>query len=258
MHHYEDEKYDIFIAYYGNKLNGSENSARELFEQINNMQLTPNKRIRAYFHPAINPYGSFEETPMIVARTPMFLLVADKNIPTSRAGQLPKQRPDGTLSNLYEEVRTFHDSFMYKTHGGDKAVKVFIADNMSFKAAECLHPVFGGKTALTSCSEVQGWIRDFYLNTYIERLSANYKYLANAKPDEFLQGDWISEAEEVWQAMPDERIGRSLLVYYTIKTQKADASAKKRLSGLYREFYRMSRLDSNTRILLEKVRNLLI
>ena len=88
MGYYENDKYDIFIAYYGNAVQGSERKAREIYDYINGAKIGPNKYIHAYFHPAVNPYGNFDETPMIVARTPMFLLVADKNIPTSGDGQL--------------------------------------------------------------------------------------------------------------------------------------------------------------------------
>ena len=79
---------------------------------------------------------------MIVARTPMFVLVVDKNIPTNEDGQLIRHRADGSLGNLFEEVQTFHDS-VYKNHGDKNVAKLFIADSFDFKAAERLHPIFG-------------------------------------------------------------------------------------------------------------------
>lgn len=253
MGYYENDTFDVFIAYYGNRETGSETRAQEIYKRINNVRIGPNKYIRAYFHPAVNPYGSFEETPMIVARTPLFLLVVDKYIPTNSAGQLLKHRQDGTLSNLFEEVRSFHDSVMYKSVGGDMAAKVFIADDMDFKAAECLHPVFSGRLALRTHDEVLQWITHFYSGTYIDRLFRKYEYLAKERRGEFLQGAWVPEAEEVWRTMRSECIGRSLLIYYLYRSWQGDRNAEKQIRVLEREFSEFRNLDSKTLRVLDMV-----
>lgn len=252
MGYYESDKYDVFIAYYGDKAWGSEQKAQEIYEYINNAQITPNKYIRAYFHPAVNPYGSFEETPLIVARTPLFLLVADKNIPTNIHGQLLKHREDGTLRNLFEEVRSFHDSVMYKSIGGDTAAKVFISDDMDSKKAERLHTVFSGKTSLNRYGDVLDWITHFYTHTYIDRLWRKYEYLAQTKPNEFLEGFWVQEAEDVWRSIKSENIGRSLLIYYKIKARQGNYDARRQVWKLEQEFAALGQLEPKTVELLSR------
>lgn len=253
MEYYQNDKYDIFIAYYGSKEQGSEQKAQEIYEYINNAQIAPQKHIRVYFHPAVNPYGSFEETPLIVARTPMFLLVADKNIPTNVHGQLLKSRDDGTLRNLFEEVMSFHDSVMYKGIGGDMAAKVFIADDMDPKKAERLHTVFSGKTSLKRYEDVLDWITHFYTYTYIDRLWKGYEYLAQTKPNEFLEGAWVQEAEDIWRSMKSEKIGRSLLIYYKIKARQGSYNARRHVQKLEQEFAVFDRLESKTVELLNRL-----
>lgn len=252
MEHDQNDHFDIFIAYYGNREQGSEQKAGEIYELVNNYQIAPRKYIRAYFHPAVNPYGRFEETPMIVARTPMFLLVADKNIPTNAYGQLLKSREDGTLRNLFEEVMSFHDSMMYKWIGGDMAAKVFIADDMDPKKAEQLHPVFSGKTSLSRHSEVLEWIKHFYTHTYIDRLWKRYEYMAQTNPEEFLEGAWVPEAEDFWHSMRSEKIGRSLLIYYKVLSRQGDSDARSCVQRLEREFASFSRLETKTVELLNR------
>lgn len=252
MGYYENDKYDIFIAYYGNAVQGSEQKAREIYDYINGAKIGPNKYIHAYFHPVVNPYGNFDETPMIVARTPMFLLVADKNIPTSGDGQLPKHREDGTLRNLYEEVRAFHDSAMYKSVGGDTAAKVFLADDMDPKEAERLHTVFSGRTSLNRLGDVLEWITHFYTHTYVGRLRRKYEYMAQTNLPEFLEGDWVREAEDIWRALRSESIGSVLLVYYKIKSRQGDPEARRQVRKLEQEFAAFDRLSPKTLDLLKK------
>lgn len=112
----EDEQFDVFLAYYGNSQNGSENAARELYNFLSNQRNVNGHPLRVYFHPETKKYGQYGETPRVVARTPMFLLVVNKGIPRNDAGQLSKYRENGTLREVYEEVNTFHHS-VYKAGG---------------------------------------------------------------------------------------------------------------------------------------------
>lgn len=248
-----DLSYDVFIAYYGNRVQGSEAAAHAVYEYINNAKIGPGKYIRAYFHPAVNPYGNFEETPLIVSRTPLLLLVADKNIPTNSYGQLLKHREDGSLRNLFEEVRAFHDSAMYKNRDCDMVSKVFISDHMDPKAAEKLHTIFSGTTSFTRCEEVLEWIKYFYTHTYNERLRANYERLAQTNLDEFLRGNWIPEAEAAWRAMRHESVGRCLLIYHGMKVMQGNNYSAREIERLKEEFAAFNRLEPKTLDLLKKV-----
>ncbi len=250
----ENQKFDIFIAYHGNKNIGSEYKAHELYEYLKNKEIYPGRIIKPYFHPVTNPYGRFEDTPLIVARTPMFVFVVDKSIKMNSDGQLIKHREDGSLSNIYEEVRTFHDSPMYKSIGGDHAAKLFITDDFDFKKAERLHPIFSGRTALNTKEGVLDWITYFYQNPYLERLHTYYKYLANNNKAEFIKGDWVEEAEDVWQYTGNENIGRCLMVYYIMKADSGDRDAVYQLQHMYKKYFCIDKLDESTQNLLKIIR----
>ncbi len=255
----QNKKYDLFIAYYGNAEDGSETRARELYHQIQDVQIVPGWHINAYFHPVTNPYGRFEETPMIVARTPMFLLVVDKDIPTSDVGQLLCQREDGSLRNLYEEVRAFHDS-MYKADDRGEAAKLFITDSFDFKAAERLHTIFTGTIALSSARQVLEWIRYFYANNYCDQVYRKCSYLVKRRREEFCAGKWVPEAEKLWRFFRNEQLGRSLLIYHSYYADLGDKTAIGKLRALCREFNDIPLREESTRnvlgVIKEKLRSI--
>lgn len=74
----DDEQFDVFLAYYGNSQNGSEDAARNLYNFLCSQKNVNGWPLLVYFHPETKKYGQYGETPRVVARTPMFLLVADK------------------------------------------------------------------------------------------------------------------------------------------------------------------------------------
>lgn len=250
----ENEKFDVFIAYYGNKYTGSENKAHELYEHIKTKEVYPGKTIKPYFHPVTNPYGRFEDTPLIVARTPMFVMVVDKKIKRTVEGQILRHREDGSLSNIYEEIRTFHDSPMYKNLGGDQAARLFITDDFNVKDAEYLHPIFSGRTALSSKEDVVDWITYFYRNTYVTRLYNHYKYLAKNKKDDFIKGEWVKEAEEIWRYTCDENIGRTLMIYYIMKADSGNREYVYRLRQMYEKYSCMFGLEPSTLSILDRIK----
>ena len=239
------DKFDLFIAYYGNDQTGSERQARELYHQIHGAQIVPAKYIRAYFHPVTNPYGSFEETPMIVARTPMFVLVVDKNIPTNEDGQLIRHRADGSLGNLFEEVQTFHDS-VYKNHGDKNVAKLFIADSFDFKAAERLHPIFGGTIALNSGNQVIDWIRHVYPSVQCRQVFRKCTNLINQNREEFWAGKWVAEAEALWRLYRNEEIGRTLMIYHLYHADHGSSASRRSLINLCSELRNTRILESST------------
>ena len=251
----QNEKFDIFIAYHGNRTTGSERRAHELYEYIKNKEVFPGKTIKPYFHPETIPYGRFEDTPLIVARTPMFILVVDKNVKRTVDGQICMYREDGSLSNVYEEIRTFHDSPMYKNMGGDQAARLLITDDLGFKEAECLHPIFSGRTALNSNDAVVDWIRYFYQNIYVVRLYNHCKYLATHRQDDFAKGEWVREAEEIWGYTNDENIGRTLMIYHMMAAKSGNRESIRRLRIMYEKYNCMVGLEVSTLNTLDIIRS---
>ena len=251
----ENEKFDVFIAYHGNQSVGSEYKARELYEYLKTKELYPGRKIKPYFHPATNPYGRFEDTPLIVARTPLFVLVVNKNIKRTIDGQLIRHREDGSLSNIFEEVRTFHDSPMYKRKDGEQAAKLFITDGFDFKEAEQLHPIFSGIIGFSAQDAVLDWITYFYRNTYLQMLYSHYKYLANDKKNDFIKGDWVAEANEIWQYTFDENIGRTLMIYYITRADCGSHEAVRQLQLMYKRYYGVAGLDKSTQNILQMIKD---
>ena len=247
----EDEQFDVFLAYYGNSQNGSENAARELYNFLSNQCNVNGHPLRVYFHPETKKYGQYGETPRVVARTPMFLLVVNKGIPRNDAGQLSKYREDGTLREVYEEVNTFHHS-VYKA-GGDDAARVYISDNMDFKEAELLHSMFLGKTAFTEHSEVLNWVYTIRKQELIRHLQK----MAGSDEREYMKGEWLGEALVFWDKNHDEQIGRSLLVYYLQKMKNGDRESRFKARDIYEELRVMPRTERKTDDLLKVVQRML-
>lgn len=248
----EDEQFDVFLAYYGNSQNGSEEAARNLYNFLCRQKNVNGQPLRVYFHPETKKYGQYGETPRVVARTPMFLLVVNKRIPRNDAGQLSKYRENGTLREVYEEVNTFHHS-RYKT-GGDDAARVYISDDMDFKEAELLDAMFLGKTAFTDHSEVLNWIYTIKKQELIRHLQK----LASTDEREYMKGEWLGEAGEFWERDRDEQIGRSLLVYYMQKVKAGDRGSKNRAQEIYGVLSSMPRTEKKTDDLLKIIRPLFL
>ena len=245
MGHTDNQEYDVFIAYYGNSTTGSENSARQLYEQLNKLKIGPDRFVRAYFHPVVNPIGSYETTPNIVARTPMFVLVADKKIPRTSQGQLIEFREDGTRSNLFDEVYATKNTFGMR-YGRRNNVKVFLSDDMSFQEAEELHANFIGTTALSSFKDVREWVHSYLVNEP-QNILEEYQNMATRDPEKFMRGQWLDKARSAWLTFRDQRIARVLMVYYMAKIDKGDTACLQPLRELYQQVARMHNLDANTR-----------
>ena len=249
----ENAQFDLFIAYYGNRTQGTENEAAKLYDALNGISIGKDRYLSCYFHPVTNPHGVFEETPLIVARTPLFLLAVDRNVPRNAAGQLSRQREDGTMRNLFEEVQTFHNSPMYKDFGGEESAKLFIADRFDFREAEQLHPIFSGKVAFTANRDVIAWIRDFYSRTYPDRLYQKAKCLIKTgTAEKFLQGEWVEKAREWWRISRYEDLGKILLIYY-FQRRKDGGEYLRNAMDYYRQLTCLPEKSKQTQAILNDV-----
>ena len=242
-----DEKFDVFIAYHGNKYKGSEAQAQILYEKIKDIPLVGNKRNHPYFHPAVAGQGFFTATPEIVGRTPLFLLVTNKNIPRDGNGYLKQRRDDGTKSPLYEEVCAFRNSLMHGfcTAIDVAAAKLFITDDFNHTQARQLHHIFSGTTALNTENEVIDWIQDFYRNRYPSVLYNRFTFLAKHSRDDLWRSDWVDEAEFYWQNCRIEGLGKSLLIFYYVKyteySKRTDKTALETVRVLCTELLQLHR-----------------
>ena len=251
----DKEKFDIFIAYYGDKVNGTEAYAENLYNCINGREIYIGKCINAYFHPITNKHGKFSSTPRIVGRTPMFLLVVDKNIPRDSMGMLREYKDNRTRSDVYQEVEAFR-IFMYNQAGEEAAAKLFITDDFDVKAAERLDPIFGGTPSMKTENEVIEWIEHFYKKTYV---SIFYERCKIMPEQEFLKGEWVSEAENIWQGLRTEEIGRILLIYYyTLHTKMGIQCVEPNIQRIYNSLLKISIKEPATRNVLDKVGTLFL
>ncbi|MBQ9521685.1 MAG: hypothetical protein IJR72_03845 [Oscillospiraceae bacterium] len=239
-----DEKFDVFIAYHGNKYKGSEAQAQMLYEKIKGIPLIGGKKNRPYFHPEVNRYGSFKQTPEIVRRTPLFLLVVNKNIPRDQYGGLLDVRDDGTWSYLYGEVSAFHTSRMYECCSTKDAAKVFITDDFSHTLAQQLHTIFSDTIALSTENEVIDWIQNFYQNSYPSVLCNQFRFLVKRSRDDLWRSGWADEAEFYWKNCRIEEIAKLLLAFYCEKfgySNRTDRTALEKARTLCQELSCLNR-----------------
>lgn len=246
-----NDKYDIFIAYHGNEASGSERKAKEIYSYIQGREIYNGKRINAYFHPETDPYGRFLNTPEIIYNTPMFLLVANPKIRRDGNGQVCKTTEDGDMGYLHEEIEAFQNR-MYRKAGGKTAVHVFASDGLGFDEAEALHPVFGGKAVILEPEKVVECIAKFYKNVYKERFYNEKKNLAcnNDTFHIFKEGEWVSEANVIFDGLGDEGVGRCLLLYYIEQAKLGDAYAKQCIIDMCDKLKSLPSLEEKTKKLM--------
>lgn len=163
-----NDQFDIFIAYHGDEATGSQKQAQKLYYELHNKSLPNGRKIRAYFHPITNPYGKFSETPRIVQRTPLFVLVVNENVPRNSVGQLLEADETGTEKYLYGEVDAFRTNYRKSKRG--QVAKVVICGKLTYAEAEQLDPMFGGTTAFkieeqNVFDRVREWIANQLKNT---------------------------------------------------------------------------------------------
>lgn len=77
------------------------------------------------------------------------------------------------------------------------------------------------------------------------------------KHDVFMAGEWLKEAETVWNASGHEGIGRCLLVYYCEKASKGVISAQQQAQKIHRALSQVPSRDANTQEMLEATRKLI-
>ena len=157
----ENQRYDVFIAYHGDAHGGTQAQAESLYRQIHGFTTPDGHTVRAYFHPVTNPFGEFEVTPLIAARTPLFLFVAGQGVPVTEDGQLQLRNEQGILRNIYDEVQSFHNT-QYKQPRGETAARVFAVGGLGTKRAELLHPMFSGKVVFTQPEQVRAWLIHYF------------------------------------------------------------------------------------------------
>ncbi len=201
--------YDIFIAYHGDRVTGSEAIAEEIYEKLNGWTMRDGSSLRAYFHPKTAPNEKFSETPRVVERTPLFLLVVNKSIPRNESGQLSERTDDGSLRYLYQEINALRESYYFKRAKLGLAAKLLICDEMSFDQAAKLDPVFSGSPAFRYSEEgvvdrIKGWIEDAFSDVGHARTSSGEAVI-----------DWTKERAQTWGKMqPPSRPSDSELEIY--------------------------------------------
>ena len=135
----DDKNFDVFIAFHGDEETGSVQIAREIYYFL------MENGIESYFHPVTNPNGKFSETPRYVMRSKLFLLVANSNIPTNSAGQIPPKDSNGNIKYLYEEIEAMR-STNRTAIGMIAKCRLFICDDFDNSEANKLDPCFSGAT----------------------------------------------------------------------------------------------------------------
>ena len=91
-----------------------------------------------------------------------------------------------------------------------------------------------------------------------QELTRYIQKLANTDAEEYMKGEWLEDAWKFWEKDYDERIGRSLLVYYMQKIKEGDRSSQNKAQELFEVLSSMSRTEEKTDNLLKFIRPLFL
>lgn len=99
-----------------------------------------------------------------------------------------------------------------------------------------------------------------YNNNAIKKRTSNIvellKNLAKNHSESFMNGDWINEAEFIWQLNKNEVVGRSLLLYYYQKTKAGNTSFYSKAKGIYNDLRLIRNCELKTMQMLYQTRDL--
>ena len=154
---YAENEWDVFIAYYGNEIQGTQCQAEALYDILNGTLLNNGHKLKVYQHTRKNPGGLFGNTPAIAAHSKVFLLVVDKNIPRDSSGFLLEKDESNKLKRLYEEVNSFKECVNYRKYYDEPCCGVVIYDDMDYDDAMGLSTIFAGH-------ECYVWEKEIYNN----------------------------------------------------------------------------------------------
>lgn len=82
------------------------------------------------------------------------------------------------------------------------------------------------------------------------------KSLAKNHSESFMNGDWVNEAEFIWQLNKNEVVGRSLLLYYYQKTKDGDLSFCSKAKEIYNDLKLILNCELKTDQMLYQTRDL--
>ncbi len=210
-----DFRYDVFIAYHGDDKTGTQGIASEIYKFINNAKVQEHI-VKAYMNKESAPYGNFSDTPRIVASTPLFLLVVNKNIALDANGQIAEETDDGQRKFLYEEIKAFRTSLSYRSLPNGAAAKLLCCGNWKDKDVNRLEPLFNGSPAFYYKDEnvkeqILEWISKYAFNH--EKFSCNT--LQSKETSDAEDIDWTVDRAKTWHKMkPPSRPADSELEIY--------------------------------------------
>lgn len=96
------------------------------------------------------------------------------------------------------------------------------------------------------------------LDNKTNRLINLVKNLAHNQPNEFMKGEWVKEAETVWQSNHNETIGRSLLLFFYNKSKSGFNSELQKVKKIYYELELIPNCEPNTRALLNEIKSFIV
>ena len=138
---------DIFIAYHGDSITGSEKEAKQIYDLLSKTIKSNGAPLDIYFHPITGKGVPFGKTPSICSETSIFLLVANENVGINTNGQIEEFR-NGEKRRLYEEIYAFSESKNYRT-SSFACARVITCGKLLLKEAECLNYIFNGVSHFT-------------------------------------------------------------------------------------------------------------
>lgn len=190
-----EKKFDVFIAYHGDSLTGSEAKARDIYDFLTNQKVN-GRFLDVFFQPVTNmDSAKYGDTKIIVNNCKMLILVVNSNIPRNRLssggnGSLLSVQDDGSERELFGEISSFYNGFVGSNHPDHARLFVYNWDPTQLNEPPLLHPLFHKRVFFTDSTKTQmlEWIGNALNSTGETSVSYYFKKLKKV-----LSGDINSE-----------------------------------------------------------------
>ncbi len=195
---------DIFIAFHGDSITGSQKEAKRIFELLRDKSKSDGSLLKIFFYPETGHGIAFGKTPDICSESTIFLLVANENVGMNENGKIEELR-NGEKRRLYEEIEAFKESKKYRMTKKSTA-RVITCGKLTLQDAEKLHYLFGGTL-------------HFEYNTIVKAPSDFIKELSKILDDDIKENSVDKKANNIKNST---LIGNKLL--YNTKWEEFDNS----------------------------------
>lgn len=152
-----NQPFDIFIAYHGDTVTGSEKTAYEIYHHL------LNNGINAFFHGGADDPESCGDTIKAASNAKLFLFAVNKTVPLDQQGKFDDTKQHDA-ARVMQEIRAFQAGDSFKSIE-QMVSRLFLCPDISkneYNTYTSLHPIFHGRDCLhkSDYSDVMQWVQE--------------------------------------------------------------------------------------------------